>query len=180
MSDPLGVIIPLQIKALHKGKCVVYISIVQIKVGLIDFELPVHSPIATNHQRTILKTIIMRLKATTLLALCASLPLALAATIQIYVREEWKDKAIVAGKNSSHGEMATMSRATHNEPGSRGVCAGLAGRWQFDFDLLCKTKHYGVAQILFEEPTKGPRPIDVTLGTDVYNVSHNKTCHRLN
>ena len=122
----------------------------------------------------------MRLKSTTLLALCASLPLTMAATIQIFVPEQWKDTTIVTGKNSSHGEMATMSRATHNDPGSRGVCAGLAGRWPFDFDLLCKTKHYGVAKILFEEPTKEPRPIDMTLGTDVYNVSHNKACHRLN
>jgi len=121
----------------------------------------------------------MRLNSTTLFALCASLPLTVATSIQIFVPEQWKDTAIVTGKNSSDGQMATMSRATHN-PDSREVCAALSGRRQFDFDLLCKTKHYGVTKILFEEPTKDPRPIDVTLGNDVYHVSHNKACHRLN
>jgi hypothetical protein len=86
------------------------------------------------------------------------------------VPQQWKDTAIVYGKNSSDGEMATMSRA-RSDPGSARVCAALDGVWEEYYNLPCKTKYNGLTRIRFAEPTKDPRPVDVTLGTDLYNVS---------
>jgi hypothetical protein len=111
----------------------------------------------------------MRLK--TLIALCTALPLSGASSIVFLVPEQWKDTAIVKGKNSSNGDIEKMTRAT-SSPGSAGVCAALDGVWQ-DTNIVCETKYMynGVTWIDFEEPTKDPRPINVTLGTDLHEVS---------
>jgi hypothetical protein len=93
-----------------------------------------------------------------------------ASSIKFLVPKEWKDTAIVKGKQSSHMGIKTMSRATSN-PGSNEVCAALDGVWQNDYNLLCDTKYNGVTSIDFAKPTKDPRPINVTLGTNLYEVS---------
>jgi len=150
---------------------VVYISIVQIKVCLIDFKLPVHLPTATNHQRTILKTITMKLNSTTLFALFTSLPFTVA--IQVLVPRQWMDTATIRGKNSSDGEIETMRRAT-SDPYSMEVCPAFGRAWDMGPD--CEPIYHGVTSIMFEGPTKDPRPINVTMGPDLYQVSQT---HRL-
>jgi hypothetical protein len=108
----------------------------------------------------------MRLNSTTLFALCTSLPFIVA--IQILVPEQWKDTAIVKGKNSSNGDISPMSRAT-SDPDSGGVCPAMGRTWDKGPD--CEPIYNGVTSIEFAEPTKDPRPIDLTMGPDLYQVS---------
>jgi len=109
------------------------------------------------------------MRSTTLFALCSALPLIVATSILFLVPEQWKD--------TSNGHSMNMTRATSN-PGSAGVCAALDGVWQYDYDRLCETKYQGITTIDFTEPTKDPRPINVTLGTDLYEVSKTRPRYR--
>lgn len=117
----------------------------------------------------------MTLRLTTLLALCAALQSTLAtghAWVSFLVPKQWKDTASVRGKNSMDGEMITMTRA-ENDPQSQEVCANLVDDWGTG-DITTCGSYYGLTAIGFSEPTKNPRPINVTLGDDIYHVSQNR------
>lgn len=69
-----------------------------------------------------------------------------------------------------------MNRTT-SDPGSREVCAGPEHWWQrTNSETQCDKKYYsGITTLQFAEPTKDPRPIDITLDGNVcYHVSLNQ------
>jgi hypothetical protein len=92
--------------------------------------------------------------------------------MSILVAAQWKDTAIIRGKKSSTKDIMDMSRITDN-PDSNTVCPPIDNNW--DMNAVCKTKYNGVTYVTFEDPTKDPRPMNITMGSVLHQVSQRHT-----
>jgi hypothetical protein len=100
------------------------------------------------------------------------LPLTMADfQLSVFVPDQWKDIAIVNGKNSSTGVPVNMTRESAHS-GTSGRCTSMEG----GNPEPCNHSNYGVAKISFSSPTMDPRPIiialpDYTLQVSIKNLS---------
>jgi hypothetical protein len=82
-------------------------------------------------------------------------------TVKILVPDIWKETTLVWGKNTSEGVPVEQSRAI-NEHGSGSICPNSS---------LCETEYAGITDITFSKPTVDPRPIDITMGDELLQVT---------
>jgi hypothetical protein len=100
---------------------------------------------------------------TTLLVLPISLLPSIMAQwwIRILVPDDWKDETIVWGKNTSEGVSVEQSRAKH-DPESGSLCPPLGD---------CNITYAGITWLQFSKSTVDPRPINITMGGELLQVS---------
>jgi hypothetical protein len=95
------------------------------------------------------------------------LPLTMAVIqLTVLVPKQWKDIAVLHGKNSSTGVPWDMRRASAN-PGSGALCPNMF----IDTSLSCDTKAFGIAKTAFSQPTTDLQPIHVILPDYTLKVS---------
>ena len=111
----------------------------------------------TNNNSIIMKLPLLLLPILLLPSVMADL------TVKILVPDIWKETTIVWGKNTSEGVPLEQSRAK-NDLGSKPECP----EW---IVTHCKTKYAGVTDITFSKPMVDPRPINITMGSELFQVS---------
>jgi hypothetical protein len=146
-----------------------YVRYLEEMTVLIEFSFPFQSPATKNTEQRTRRTTQAKpndnsniIKPSLLFLHILLSPIFVAGfTIKILAPDLWKETTIVWGKNTSEGVPMEQSRAK-NDGESGSICPN---------GSPCETKYAGITDITFSEPTVDPRPINITMGGELLQVS---------